>query len=125
MPTPILADLSDVVAEFAAPRTVTRASSASSYDANGRPVAGGTTTITVNASVQPTSGRDLQLLPEGERTKESLTFFATSELRTSDPETGTPADRVAYGSKNYEIQSVQDWSELAGYWRAVGMKVEV
>lgn len=67
------------------------------------------TTFTVQANIQPTSGRDLQRLPEAFRTKEIIKLFSRDALQTEDSNAGTPADLVTFNGLQYEVQSVQPW----------------
>jgi len=65
------------------------------------------TETTIYAAVQPMKGRDLQILPEGERAKDYRKFYTYSEVRTSVQATGEPADRIVYGGIVYEVQQVK------------------
>jgi hypothetical protein len=58
---------------------------ASAYDANGKPVAGASTTSLVTACVQPTSGRGLRILLEAGVTEESREVWTEGPLLTRRP----------------------------------------
>lgn len=93
------------------------------YDANGRWVATATpTVIAVRASVKPANGRDMQALPEAERTTETLVMFADEELKTRTA--STEADLVTVSGAVFEVYSVKHWhSPRREYWEALLTKV--
>jgi hypothetical protein len=96
--------------------TVTR-TVAGSY-VQGRYVPGGTTTLNVDASVQPITGRDLLALPEGQRTEEMRVVFAKTELRTRGP--SNDPDRLTIDGEAWEVRNVERWQGLAEtHYRAV------
>lgn len=117
-------DLSSVVKSFALPPVTLIRQAPGVYDPHGRWVAGATTEIQRSMIIAPATPRDLQVLPEGLRTEETLAFFDIEELRTATAGTnGTAADRVVYNGATYELHHVDNWSHQAGYWRAIGIKV--
>ena len=85
---------------------------------------GAATTLTGNAIVYPAGNRDLLLLPEGLRTRETIVVIWDAELRTANEATGTQADRIAYDSKTWEVQAVQAWLANAGFCQALATKVD-
>lgn len=74
---------------------------------------GAATDTSIVASVQPATGEDLQVLPEGLRTARGIRVFTSSELRTADPTVGTTSDELViaglYGidSGTYQVQLVK------------------
>lgn len=71
-------------------------------------------TFTATGSVQPLGGRDLLLVPEGDRYKEQLWFFTASKLKMKD--------RVTRCGINYQVQAVEDWT---AYVRARLMRIDL
>lgn len=66
-----------------------------------------TLTPSISASVQPASGRDLQRLEEGLRSREVLKVYTASGLwRAPDQRTGTPGDLVDIDGARYEVHAV-------------------
>ena len=92
---------------------------------NGRFVRGAPTQFTIRALIQPTRGQDLLRLPEGERTRELVTIYTTDELHTANAPGGAAADRVTWRGETYEVQGVERWDEIAGFWKAIAAKVPV
>jgi len=116
-------DLSDVIALLGSGTyTVTRPSAATSL-VDGRRVAPATTTFTVVASVQPSSGRSIDRLPEGLRARESMDVWTATKLQPASPETGLEGDRIAIDGSVYEVQIVHDWQKHGSFCRATAVKV--
>lgn len=82
------------------------------------------TDVALTANVQPMGGKQKQTLPEGDRTREAIHIWATSQMRPVERENGKPGDRVEWEGKEYEIINVQDWSYNGNYWEADAVKVE-
>ncbi len=111
-------NLSNVIASLATGTyTVTRWA-ADSYDTNGVLVKGATSTLSVLACVQPLTGRDLQRLPEGRRTREGKAVYTATALRVEPV-----ADRISIDGETYEVESVRVWYDSGAYYRAVALKV--
>lgn len=79
-------------------------------------------TFQIFASVQPSSGRDMAVLPEGQQSSEALTLFTTTELYTVGSTHG--ADIVEFEGSTWEVQHVERWASLGNYWRAIAVRVE-
>jgi hypothetical protein len=93
--------------QYVTPIVVTRPASGGSFDARGFYVTGGVpTTINTTASVQPASSKDLLLLPEGERTRETVKVYTATELFTVDVVASRPADRFVYDGRTFEVLNV-------------------
>lgn len=105
-------------------QTATVQRRAASSMLNGRVVAGTSTTIPLTASIQPSTPRELLRLPEGLRTKQTITVVALVALRTADEAAGTPPDVITYEGSSYEVQSVESWSfRGTTYWRALATRI--
>jgi hypothetical protein len=118
-----LSRLAGTVGRLSTPGTLTATRrAAGTTDGRGRAVEGATSTFPLQGSVQPVTGRDLLRLPEGLRTRELVAIISATELHTANAAAGTVADVVAYQGASYEVQSVEDWSLLGGYWRVVAAK---
>ncbi len=99
--------------------TVTRP--AGSFTA-GRWVEGTATTFEIVANIQPATPKELERLPEGQRTREVIAVWTDTELKTATVPVGSRGDRIAYGGASYEVQAVERW-ELGGYWKALAGKM--
>lgn len=76
--------------------------------------------VQVLACVVPITGKDLQRLPEGERTTERRAVFTDYPLRTSGP--ARWGDVVVIGGEDWQVESLEDWTALGGFVRAVVVK---
>lgn len=72
-------------------------------------------------SLQPTDEKDIELLPEGLRERESKVLYTEHVLQAVGATSG--ADAVTVAGVLYEVQSVEDWQQLGAYHRAVLLKV--
>lgn len=120
------ADLGSVVlAAFGAASAVTlRRYAAGSYDAaTGQWTSGAVTTSSVMAAVQPLGPRELELLPENERTIEAVGIYTRSALLTSNVLTGQQADEIVWDGKIHKVVRVEDWTRQARYARAFAVRL--
>lgn len=82
---------------------------AGTYD-KGRWVPGTSYTETeIIASIQPLSGRERELLPEGERTKEVVRVYTKYGLRQAIEKNNVKGDQVSYKGRLYEVKRVDTW----------------
>lgn len=109
--------------------TITRRRySAGSRAATGYWVEGSSTDSSITASVQPASGEELQVLPEGTRTKRAIRVYTTTELRTADPQAGTSADDlvisglVGIDDGTYQVQHVKSYYALLAHHKAIAVR---
>lgn len=96
------------------------------FDKDGKYVEGvyqecSTTTLNVMATVQPLSGKDLMLLPEGERSKESIRIYSDVELFTVNLISQRKADLITYRGKMYEVHSVKRWEQVIPHFACVAI----
>lgn len=90
---------------------------------NGRYVDGAPSTFDIVASIQPTTPQDLLRLPEGLRTKDSVTIWTDTLLRMALAPSGYKADVVEYQGQAYEVQTIWNWAESGEFYKAVAQKV--
>lgn len=75
-------------------------------------------TFTITASVQPLRGRELQRLPEGLRVAERRKLYTSTSLKVI----GAP-DVVSIDGDDWEVESVENYSQLGNYYKVVVAKV--
>lgn len=90
--------------------TVTRVV-AGSY-VSGLYVPGGTSTLSIEASIQPATGRDLQVLPEGQHGQETKVVYTTTELRTR--RTTHDPDKITIDGETWECVTDERWEAFGG-----------
>lgn len=97
---------------------------------DGKPVKRNLFTFTVCGNIQPLSGRDLLLVPEGDRHKEQYYLFYNNssivlekglEIK-ADPTSIIVNDRMTRLGVNFQVQSVENWGS---YSRARIMRDDV
>jgi hypothetical protein len=116
-----MSDFSDTIARFATGRyTVTR-TPARTYGGDGLVDPASPKTLTIEASVQPLRGRELERLPEGLRSSEVMQVFTTTELKTQS--TSHEPDVIAIDGESWQVEIVERWKDLGNFYRAVVRKV--
>ena len=119
-----MADLSSEVLAFATGTyTVTRGDGPGAYDpTTGYFVADSTTEVEVVAAVFPVTGRELQQLPEGMRSKEVRQVFTTVALRASAPL--QQPDVIEIDGEDWLVKVVHDWNASGKFWQSFVAKVQ-
>ena len=95
---------------------------AGAYDVYGRWNARAPEAFKIRASVQPSSPKELEDVPENRRSKSSITIYSTTLLKTVSPE--TQPDRLTWHGDVYEVIKVEEWCEIGGYCKVIATKVE-
>lgn len=113
-------DLSDVIDELATGIYAVSRPGPTTYT-NGRRDPPTTTAFELRALVHNVSGRALDRLPEGLRTKEAIAIFSTVELKTSSS-AGEP-DVVTYAGNTYQVDVCDRWKASGNYFRSLATKV--
>ena len=79
------------------------------YNKDGRFIPGDFVVRNINASIQPLSGRQIQLLPEGRRSEDSIVIYSTEELFTAQSSANKKGDVVIFRGKRYEVFNTKAW----------------
>lgn len=85
-----------------------------------------TTERNIVVCAQPVQPKELEMLPEGMRTQDSVKFYSPQALTAASGDTdGVPTsfDVVYWGGMRYKVVKVWDWSNH-GYWEAIGVNAE-
>jgi hypothetical protein len=67
-------------------------------------------TINLTCGLQPLSGKNRKLLPEGVSATDSKLVFSREALRTAEEHLEQESDVVIVAGINYEVISVEDWT---------------
>ena len=91
---------------------------------NGRAQPPTTSTLSIRASAQPTSGRDLERLGDGRVSSDLWTVYTTSRLYIGATETGTEGgylpDLITIGDKQHEVEHLERWSAFGSeHYKAI------
>ncbi len=70
---------------------------------------GATSVIGFTSSVQPLSGKEKLILPEGIREKEAYKLYTSFALKTVDEVAKTKADRITIFGKTFEVVKLAIW----------------
>ena len=79
--------------------------------------------LSMSAVVTPVSGKELDRLPEGLRTRQVKMFLVKEKLNTANDNDRSSPDRIEMNGERYQVERVEDWSDH-GYFRAFGVRQE-
>jgi len=96
--------------------------SGGAWDATGRFTGSVSAQTPTTAVVQPSTPKEMEKLPENERTKEGITLFTRLPLLTSDVASQGKADEVLWSGRRYEVMLTEDWTAQAQYSRSVAVR---
>lgn len=84
--------------------------------------------LTIRGVVSAADAKEINMIPEGDRTSETKVIHSVSRIYTTrlgtreNSESGT-SDIIIWNGNKYKVMSVQDTSDY-GYWRATIVKIE-
>jgi hypothetical protein len=80
----------------------------------------------VQANVQPAAGRDVEFLPEGERTGQEIKVYvaASVDVETTDEDSDSPADLVVFDGQTYKPVQSQHHRQRIPYRKLICKKVD-
>lgn len=87
-------------------------------------VPGATSPLSILASVQPAEGEDLELLPEGQRTKTVLKLYTETLVKTASETAATLADVLTIDSKNYQVHHVEQQRSVIPHYKVLVVRVQ-
>lgn len=89
---------------------------------NGLWVEGTRSTFEIQASVQPLTGKEMEMLPEGRRNSQAVKIYTRTMLNTVND--ANPDILLAFGSQ-FEIQTVEPWqSNVINHFKCIGIKLD-
>lgn len=104
-------------------------------DGRGNSVRGTLSTFVIQpVNIQPSSGRDLLRLLDGDRSKETIKVYAKTILRTAREASGQEADVLLFPEPTptpagtlfgrYTVMTAEDWQHAGAYTKALAVKQE-
>ena len=85
-----------------------------------------TTLVDFYGIIQPAKAKELEQIPEGDRTDGAQTFHSSSVIYiTHSGETSTPdgiSDVITWHNQQYRIMKVWPWDDF-GYFKALGVRM--
>lgn len=110
-------DLSGLINRFATGTYVVTRRGATTTGSDGRGTDAASSTFSVQACVQPLSGRELQRLTQGLRASEVRKLYTTSVLKAIDA-----PDVVTIDGADWQVEDDEDYS-AGGYYKYTVRKV--
>lgn len=88
---------------------------------NGRWQEGEVTEFTIMASVQPLSGEEMQMLPEGRKDTQAVRIYTDTPLKTVSEDN---PDILLYAGNSYEVTTVEPWqSNVISHYKCLAVKI--
>ncbi|MCP4603231.1 MAG: hypothetical protein GY847_22400 [Proteobacteria bacterium] len=94
----------------------------SAFDDKGRFIEAPLDASHIMVSIQPIKGSELKDLPENRRSEEWIKLYSTYPLCGLSVDNQKQPDRIKDNGKLYEIQTVTDWDDVAGYYKATAVR---
>jgi hypothetical protein len=91
---------------------------------DGRFVDGASTDAVISASVQPLEGKDRAILPEGDRSKDGIKVYTTSDLAPADQHVGTSGDQLIVDGVIFEVRNVVRERSIIPHYRAFALRLQ-
>ena len=93
------------------------------WGADGKPSFAAPTDSTIQASVQPANGRDLQILSEGLRGRETIKVYTTSDLVVAEVD-GARSDELVVDGLVFQVHSVGRQRAVLPHYKALAVRVQ-
>jgi len=90
---------------------------------NGRPAAPTVSTLDIEANVQPTSGDDLESVPEAFRSHEMVSIWTTTELLAGRPGSNE-GDVITVRGRLFRVIKLHRWDIQGGFYKAQAVLVK-
>ncbi len=97
---------------------------------NGQWIEGTETAIPITASVQPLTGEDVLLLPEGRRNSKSYALFTSTPIKTLNTNNTKNTDQIQIFGERFEIIKVEIWQNnpsvfaVTNHYKMIVVKLE-
>lgn len=75
-------------------------------------------------SVQPLNGKEIAMLPEGERHRHSKKGYTISEVLTADQHAQNIADRVVVDGIVYEVHTVEQQRAIIPHYKVTMLRLQ-
>lgn len=96
---------------------------AGAYDRAGRWQEQECTSFLIDAVVQPLNGKELQLVEEGARTRNTLKMYSKTKLNVASPTTQIQADHVMVKGSEFRVTRMEDRSD-GEFYKTILVEVE-
>lgn len=103
--------------------TITLKRKAAGTYVNGRWVPGSVTTSSIRATVEPMKPQELQILPEGLRSRLPIYIYTNEELKTASVADSKEPDILTYNDLDYEVHQVQNWTQMIPHFKVMCLRL--
>jgi len=118
--------VSSLLEKFGRAMTVYRSAGGDYNDVGEWEASGLDTSFAIVGSVQPLSGRDRELLPEGVRSDQVVKIYTETALRTDSEDDGTKADQISDLGSRFKVISVEQHGEgVLDHYRVIAQLLRV
>lgn len=93
------------------------------WGTNGKPTAGASVDLAILASIQPATGKDLEVLEEGLRGRDAKRIYTTTDLRTADDRDDFASDHVLIDGLSYQVEHVKRERSILAHYRAICVRL--
>lgn len=83
---------------------------------DGFQVEGAPSNFNIQGHIQQAQQKDLQNMPEGQRTQDWRVLWTATQM--------IAADRVTDGGVEYVVQQIEDWTQDGGFYKALMTEVD-
>lgn len=94
------------------------------YDEHGRWNSRKAECFEICAVIQPSTPEEMKDLPENRRSRAGVSIWTDQRLHTVSTAESKQPDRIVYLDREWEIVQVADWSEIAGFFKALATRVD-
>lgn len=100
-----------------------KSASAGVYGSDGMYIDNRSSTRNVRGTVWPATGREVQMLPEGLRTKATIAGCFVERLNHAQVPDGIPGDQIYFDGAWHEVQACEAWSGLGNFYRVIATRI--
>lgn len=94
------------------------------YDPDGRWRDAGVEELRIRGSLQNMTDLELKNMDEGRRLRGGVKVYTRTRLYAGSVQEATQPDIILHAGARYEVQTVDDWSEAAGYYKATAIRID-
>ncbi|MEA3330609.1 MAG: hypothetical protein U9Q29_02825 [Campylobacterota bacterium] len=89
------------------------------YDENGNWMDGAITRTNILGVVQSLNSDELLILPQGDKTKETVKIHTKTVLKSANEFTKTKADNIEYQGSVWNVSAVNNRNTIGNYYKAI------
>lgn len=118
-------DVTEAFDGFTTSITIRRTAAGSRDAGSGAWIPGAESLIVVDAVVQDATADDLLVLPEGERTEDSIKIHTKEFIQTASEAAQVAADTIVHEGELFKVMKVFKRKTLGNYYKAIAVRTGV